>query len=154
MRIKKTVPDHEIEIPDRIEIGEKYWYEQVVKGKVDPKIYHQISSEKRLQDEEKSYILDKKLSDAKIIKVEDLKDMWKKIEVWVLGQIVGKLLTPGAVEKYLTIIFKFLISFVGKGIAMLKIAASKTETKIDDQVINAISNGFDHLVGEKEKEVD
>lgn len=155
MKIKRTVPDFKTKIPDRIEIGKEYWHKQVVQGEVNPDIYNDIESENRLRNEEKNSILDVKLSDnTKIIKVEDFRTMMKKIELWILELIVKKLLAPGVIEKYLTIIFKALVSSGKKLIEMLSKAAEKTDTKIDDQIMKAISNGYDHyisLLDEKEK---
>ena len=79
MKISRTVPGHEIIIPDRIEIGKEHWNTMTAGDTTD------IDTQQRLQEEEYDRLIEK--SDYEGVEI-DMK-LFEKLKVYVVEKVLS-----------------------------------------------------------------
>lgn len=146
MKISRTVPDHEIEIPDREAIGQEYWDSMTAGDTSD------IDAQARLQKAEKDSITDMKISDTEIkLEVNKVKKYFEKLRDELIEYVVKKFLSPEKVGELLENVISFIIDGIRSLIELLKKKAAETETNLDDVAIKAFADAFEKLAGKENK---
>jgi len=148
-----NIPKHELKTTEeleaeRISIGKECW------DKMGDNVYYEdIDAQTRLLDQERKSVLDKKLSNSKIIKVGDetMKKFLEGIVDGIIKKALEKYLTQEKIELYISKGIKFIIDLAKMGLDKLAEFAKTTDTKVDDMIIESVIKAFDNISG-KEKE--
>ena len=98
--------------------------------------YSDIDAQARLSENEMCSVLEKKFSDSNIIKIGsgEMNKFLNRILDGILERVIKEFLSAEKIASYVASLGAFLLSVLNK----LAEAAEKTETKLDDVIIDGI----------------
>jgi len=146
MKFGVTVPEHILKTAEeleaeRLKIGREHWNR--MGENVD---YSDIDAQSRLQADEKRKMTDMKISDTEIkLEVSKVKKFFERLFDEIIAKVLEKYLTPDKIEGYIKSGIVLLFDLLKQALAKLNEYAEKSETKIDDKIVEAIIKAIEEI---------